>query len=270
MNDFNPRRLEQRDALELAAGYSRSIRILEVSSITAFFAVVLWQLVRLAAPALENPWTMVAAFAAGYLFADFVSGFVHWMADTWGSVEMPVLGNALLRPFREHHVDEKAITRHDFVETNGNNCLICVPAGTAALFVPLDNPWVFFLMAWLLWSMLWVFGTNQFHKWAHLDEPPPVVAFLQRWHLILPPAHHAIHHTAPFATHYSITTGWMNRPLAAIRFFRVLEWLVTSVFGLIPRADDLGERAALDVQDDIAVKPAELADEAITRTPLAP
>ena len=168
-----------------------------------------------------------------------------------------MIGNALLRPFREHHVDQKAITHHDFVETNGNNCLICVPAGIGALFVPLDEPWVFFLMAWLQWSMLWVFGTNQFHKWAHMDRPSPVVAFMQRWHLILPPAHHAIHHTAPYATHYSITTGWMNRPLAAIRFYRGLEWVVSSVSGLVPRADDIGERAALAVQEAIVPAPVE-------------
>lgn len=247
MKEFKPQQLEHRDARELAAGYSKGIRALEIVSILVFFVIVGWQAVRLAGPTLQYPWLALAAFAAGYLFADFVSGFVHWLADTWGSVDMPVIGKALLRPFREHHVDQKAITHHDFIETNGNNCLICIPAGVAALFVPVDSPALYFLMAWLLWSMLWVFGTNQFHKWSHMDEPPPVVAFLQRWHLILPPAHHQIHHTPPYDTHYCITTGWLNRPLAAIRFYRALEWFGTAVFGAIPRADDIGKRAALAV-----------------------
>ncbi len=249
MGEFDTRQVRHQDAKALAAGYSKGIRALELSSIVAFFAVVLWQAQRLWEPMLQNPWLMVAAFAAGYLFADFVSGFVHWLADTWGRTDMPVIGKALLRPFREHHVDQKAITLHDFVETNGNNCLICVPAGIAALFVPVDGPWLFFLMSWLLWSMVWVLGTNQFHKWSHMDEPPKLAAFAQRWHLILPPAHHAIHHTAPYATHYCITTGWLNRPLAAIRFYRVLEWVGTTVFGAIPRADDIGQKAALALQE---------------------
>jgi hypothetical protein len=67
--------------------------------------------------------------------------------------------------------------------------------------------------------------------------------------LILPPEHHAIHHSAPFTSHYSITTGWMNRPLAVIRFYRALEWAVTRLTGAIPRADDIGRSAALAVHN---------------------
>src|SRR5262245_57817816 len=84
------------------------------------------------------PWSALLAFMLAYFAADLVSGFVHWTADTWGSPDMRILGPAVLRPFREHHIDPLAITRHDFVETNGNNCLASLPAALTVLFWPLD------------------------------------------------------------------------------------------------------------------------------------
>ena len=227
---------------------SKALRALDWTSLISYAALACWLVLRLSPFAPGRPWVVLTAVLLGYLAADLVSGLVHWAADTWGSVDMPILGPAVLGPFREHHRDPLAITRHDFVETNGNNCLVSMPGALLSLMIPLDRGWLgVFASVFLVALMFWVLMTNQFHKWAHLDSPPAWIAFLQRWHLILPPEHHAVHHTAPFNRYYCITVGWMNWPLQAIRFFPAMEWLVSSLTGALPRQDDIGQAAAMAI-----------------------
>jgi hypothetical protein len=241
--------LEQRKAEVLAGGYSRRFRVVEKVAILAVFFLMLALVGKLWSSVSRSPWLVLSAVLLAYLAADLVSGVVHWAGDSWGTPEWPVFGPSLIRPFREHHVDQTAITRHDFVETNGANSLISIPVALGALLIPLgagDNL-ALFTVAFLGSLILWVFATNQFHKWAHLEDPPLWISWLQRLHLILPPAHHAIHHQAPFARYYCITVGWMNWPLTKIQFFPMLERLISALSGALPRQDDIGERAALAV-----------------------
>jgi ubiquitin-conjugating enzyme E2 variant len=41
---------------------------------------------------MENLSTIVIAALCGIITADLSSGLVHWGADTWGSVELPIIG----------------------------------------------------------------------------------------------------------------------------------------------------------------------------------
>ena len=231
-------------------GYGPAVRRFEIASIAIYacvMACLLWALLPLAA---RYPWLMASAFMTGFVLADFVSGVVHWLADTWGSPDLPIIGQALIRPFREHHVDEKEITRHDFIETNGNNCFISIGPAVGAALIPLSDAVNVFAATAIFSVTLWVLFTNQFHKWAHLEAPPRWVALLQRLNLVLPPDHHTVHHTAPYAKYYCITVGWLNEPLYRLRFFQILERIVTATTGLVPREDDIGARAAQAILDD--------------------
>ena len=115
------------------------------------------------------------AAAAGWLAADFASGLVHWFADTFFEEDTPCIGPLLIQPFREHHRDPQAMTRHGFLELTGNSCLVLLPVVGAALALPLSP----FLQAAVAAFAFGLFATNLFHKWAHDPAPPylhPVAA----------------------------------------------------------------------------------------------
>lgn len=224
-------------AVESPAGH----RLLELSGIAAFAAVSIMLSVWIyewsaAFSAWETSLYLTSAIFMGWLLGDLSSGVVHWLGDTFGTVEMPVLGAAFIRPFREHHTDPKGITRHDFVETNGNNCIVvCVglylPMSVLALLP--EGALRYWLVAVGLSLGFAVFMTNQIHKWSHLDEPPWYAILFQKLGLFMTTRHHDIHHTAPYDTHYCITSGWLNPIFARTHFFerseriirRILAWL---------------------------------------------
>ncbi|CAF4137671.1 unnamed protein product [Rotaria socialis] len=181
---------------------------------------------------------------SGILTADFASGIVHWGADTWGAVDMPIIGRNFLRPFREHHIDPTSITRHDFIETNGDNFAVTIPyllymAYKFTYSNDIDIRRLYNIEVYMFLLAIFVSMTNQFHKWSHTYFGLPFyISVLQRYHIILPRKHHRIHHVVPHDTYFCITTGWLNRPLEAIQFWSRLELLIEKYSGAKPRSDD--------------------------------
>ncbi|XP_046441868.1 plasmanylethanolamine desaturase-like isoform X1 [Daphnia pulex] len=232
-------------AQELAQLYSRGKRIQEILSVVVAVALMVTDLCYLIYYfQLESIGVILLSGCAGIVSADFSSGLLHWAADTWGSVDLPVLGKNFIRPFREHHIDPTAITRHDFIETNGDNFMVIIlPLGYMAFnlsFHPEDQ--IIRSYAWYCYLFLFsifISVTNQIHKWSHMYYGlPKWVQYLQNGHVILPRKHHRKHHVSPHETYFCITTGWLNWPLEIVQFWKVLEYLIESATGQKPRADD--------------------------------
>jgi hypothetical protein len=55
-------------------------------------------------------WLLPILALLAYLAADLVSGFVHFLADSFGSADTLIVGPNFIGPFRDHHVDPKGIT----------------------------------------------------------------------------------------------------------------------------------------------------------------
>lgn len=217
-----------------------------VLAITTAAGLLGWNVFRVVTQFDPFHWWVVFDILAGMIAADFLSGLVHWIADTWGSESMPILGRRFLHPFRVHHVNPDDFLRRRFIDTNGDVAMLVVPILAVALLIPLDPTWggvlTIFLVAFGGVALL----TNQFHQWAHMPVAPPVVRLLQKWGIVLSHKAHQRHHVPPHDTSYCIATGWCNGPLTAINFYPRLERLVTTLTGIRPREDDAEFQAEAD------------------------
>ncbi len=227
-------------APDFSSGYARSHRVYEYVGTALGVGAILNLGWGLATADKVSGWWVPLTVLVGLLGADFISGFVHWLFDTWGSVNTPVVGQLAIRTFREHHVDERAMTRHDFVETNGHNITLAALPAVVGHLALRQHTLPFALMAMAGFAMACcVAMTSQIHKWAHEEKPGRVVRRLQDAGLIIGARHHDRHHVWPHDTHYCITVGWMNAPLEMVRFFRVLERIITWATGVEPRSEDI-------------------------------
>ena len=194
---------------------------LEGGSLLAFAIYAGWLAGRLfeAASGALDLLALLASGVVGWLLADLLSGLVHWAGDTLGSERTPVLGPSFIAPFREHHDDPQAMVAHGTVELVGSTALLALPSlvpvthlvafeGRGALRLALGGV--------LLATLLGVVVTNLVHRWAHMDRPPAVAALLQRTGLILTPARHERHHTAPFDGWFCISSGLLDGLLMRI------------------------------------------------------
>ena len=206
---------------DLGATRPRALVLAEASAIAGCALLVVVIAVRLAG-ALGDPRALGLALAGvplGWLVADLLSGIVHWFCDRFFEETSPVIGRVLIAPFREHHRDPLAMTRHGFLELTGNSCFGLLPVLVAAAWSPSG----IVVDAALVAGALAVAATNFFHKWAHALDVPRAVAWLQVLRLILPPAHHAGHHREGHAGRYCVTTGWLNALVDGPGVFRGLE-----------------------------------------------
>ncbi|MBA2712078.1 MAG: kua-ubiquitin conjugating enzyme hybrid localization domain protein [Rubrobacteraceae bacterium] len=209
---------------------SRGHYLLEVFGILSFVLLVLLIGVELYGGMINfgDLWLVPILAVLAYLAADFLSGYVHFLADNFGSYDTPILGPNFIQPFREHHVDPKGIVGNDFVDANGNNSLASLPFMLVVwVVVPLETWYYGYLFGtFFLFVCLAAFLTNQFHKWAHIDIPPAFVGWLQERGVILSREHHDIHHESPYDTYYCITAGFWNPLLDRTRFFERAERLI--------------------------------------------
>ena len=116
---------------------------------------------------LSNGWILALSLILSMVLADLFSGLVHWGADSWGSLETPLVGKSIIRSFREHHLDPLAMTRHDYIEANGDSHLVVLIPLLFLALTSIENNSQLFMVTFLTFTAFWVCYTNQVAKNAH-------------------------------------------------------------------------------------------------------
>jgi ubiquitin-conjugating enzyme E2 variant len=166
------------------------------------------------------------------LFADFLTGIVHWLEDSYGDPRWPVVGKLVIEPNLEHHARPRAMLAYSWFESS--KVLIWTGAFAALVLGALGA---------LTWHALLVLGlgsqANEIHKWTHRTrrENPAWINWLHDRGLVQTPRHHGQHHGRAKNTHYCTLTLWLNPVLDRVGFWRALEALVRVVTGARTRGE---------------------------------
>jgi hypothetical protein len=173
------------------------------------------------------------------LLVDLTSGFFHWLEDSYGRVELPVIGALITGPNNLHHQDPTAFTANSWVYSAR---VLLVVAG-----VIIAGAWALDMLTWqvLLFVAIGV-NANEYHKWTHMPvvRKHPLVRYLQKLRVVQTPQHHARHHQGTRNSHYCVVTNLINPVVDTLGVWRGLENGIEWLFGVQTRGDEMTTRAA--------------------------
>ena len=184
-----------------------------------------------------------------WLVVDWISGFVHWFEDSYGSPATPFIGRRITKPNLRHHFNPRSFVSNSWYASSELLLFACAGALLAAWSLGRLGP---------MMVLAAVFGANanQVHKLSHRSaaENGAVVVALQRLRLLQTPRHHQRHHVGGKDSHYCVLTNLLNPVLDRCRFWRGLELGLEWGFGLKKRNDDEMLAAVLREEPDFLIE----------------
>jgi ubiquitin-conjugating enzyme E2 variant len=166
------------------------------------------------------------------LIADLLSGFFHWLEDSYGQEDWLIIGDLVTIPNILHHHHPRHFVNASWWLRN-----------RVLLFLGVKTLLISHLFHFFNWQILLVIlvGTsaNEIHRWAHQtpQENGRAIHFLQNFGVLQSPLHHAFHHQGQKNTHYCVITNWVNPIVDAMNLWLFLETLIAKLLGIYRRSD---------------------------------
>jgi hypothetical protein len=151
------------------------------------------------------------------LAADFISGIIHWLEDTYAVPgKSKFLDKHIVLPNIDHHRNPGYIVRGTYLSNVLVSVILCGLAGLA-LYLAGIRFWQPYL------TLLIASQANQTHAWAHTRRVPKFVRYLQSFGALQSTFHHSEHHYPPYDIKYCTITNCLNPLLDRVNFWRFLE-----------------------------------------------
>jgi ubiquitin-conjugating enzyme E2 variant len=162
--------------------------------------------------------------------ADFFTGFIHWLEDSFWSENTPVLGKWIIQPNELHHRKPTSFLAKNWWQSSYDAVII----GIIILVIA-------FLSKHLGWEIvlfvLFSISACQIHKYSHqpVSRLSLAVRFLQKARIIQDSSHHVKHHTGEKNTNYCLISPLLNPVLHKIHFWEFMGFILRPLFGKIRR-----------------------------------
>lgn len=189
---------------------------------------------------------LIVQLVIGYLLADLLAGFWHWIEDRYFREEWPLIGKYIAKPNTLHHAQPAAFLNQGYWSRNWTTIAPAAVALAIALWCQAQ--------LWLIAALAFVSQANEIHAWAHRRVQSRVIRGLQEFGILQSARHHSVHHRSPFDVRYCVMSDWLNPILDTIRFWSLLEWCLARV-GIHVRPDAVKKNDCVPPEDQTSDAP---------------
>lgn len=155
------------------------------------------------------------------IVADFLTGFFHWLEDTYclKDLNIPFVAGVCNSNINHHKDPQNMVRNEGLLYTNGTTFIVAI-----------ITYFIIFLCIGFSWQLLLIAGLasvgNQVHLWNHQSKTNYWVDFLKDSGIIQHQRQHSRHHIPPYDQAYCVLINFNNAWLDRTNFWRKLEWVL--------------------------------------------
>jgi ubiquitin-conjugating enzyme E2 variant len=172
----------------------------------------------------------IAYIIAAVIVADLLTGLFHWLEDCYGLPTWPLIGESVIQPNIDHHVDPVVFTGGTYWSRNWQMIAFAAVIFAVVTVAIGFSPW------FALVAVIAAHG-NEVHVWNHrkVESNPAWINFLQDAGLVQSRVQHNRHHKPPFTAAYCTILSFNNAWLDRVEAWAHLEAAIEIAFGIPPK-----------------------------------